>query len=571
MKPVSTIIESHIPRFIRMEYPNFVTFIKAYYEWAEQKGQAYEFISGMPDYMDVDRTSLELLEHFAAVYLSPLPDIIYSKNNLRTLVKNITQHYSAKGSEGSYKFLFRLIENKDVEFYYPSEDMLRISDGKWSLFKSIKIENPPIDIMGWESSEIIGSISNGRAVIDFIKQYKLSDGRSIAELFLVEIDPMYPINRLMADEVFTGTTWGGVKFSGTIIPVFAGVRIVDTGKYNRVGTRMMPESASGVDASVVVDYVSKGQVEGISILNGGLDYKVNDAIKFVAAGFGSGAYGRVSAVDISGTITAVQLIFGGHDYTDMSSVTIESSIGHDAILMAESISIGHISHTNIRDFGAFYSPGDLITMPLMARIYNQFMPIDIGEIIDGPSGAGIVLGHDKIGDVMTIQVITGQFDPGDTIMGRRHSGVATIYDISQSIIEYQYGGVCNYKGRYINRDGHISSDKFIQDSYFYQVFSYMIKTFQKRSEWVDYVAPVHPSGTISFGFREVPNRQLLNEGYGGFYGPTLDMTELYRFKWIDGNTLIKQYADVIIDDVANINTKDKNKTNHCFGSEITIS
>lgn len=571
MKPISVLIESQIPRFIRMEYPNFVTFIKKYYEWAEQNGQAHEFITNLSDYMDVDRTSLELLDHFASVFLNPLPDIIYERNDIRNLIKNITQHYSAKGTQSSMKFLFRLIEDRDVDFYYPSVDMLRVSDGKFTEYVTIKVIDPPTNIKDWESSEIQGVTTLSRAVIDFINVYETSDGTSVGELFLVSIDPLRPITGFKEGETFTGTTYGGIDFSGVIAPTFADTVIQDGGKYYRNGTRLYPQSGTGSDATMVVDYVSKGSVSSVTIVDGGTGYAVNDKLKFNSAGFGTGAYGRVLTVDGVGAITAVKLNFGGHSYTDMPSIEVESSGGSDAILMAESDDIGHINSTEIRNFGINYVYGDTITIPFMIRIHSQFKPFEIGETVTSPSGTAIILGHDKIGQVMSLEIKTGTILSGETITGDRRNSTAIVYDTSQADILFEGGGVCQYKGVFINNDGKISSNKYIQDSYFYQMFSYLIKTFEEKETWVDHVMPVHPSGTISFGYREIPNRQIEIVSYGGFYGPRIEMTEVYKHDWKLGNTLIKQYAQYVIDVVANISTTDRDKTAHTFGSEITIS
>lgn len=54
--------------------------------------------------------------------------------------------------------------------------------------------------------------------------------------------------------------------------------------------------------------------------------------------------------------------------------------------------------------------------------------------------------------------------------------------------------------RYINNDGFISDKKYIQDSYYYQSFSYVIKTGQTIDKWRSSVKKLlHPSGFELFG------------------------------------------------------------------------
>ncbi len=56
------------------------------------------------------------------------------------------------------------------------------------------------------------------------------------------------------------------------------------------------------------------------------------------------------------------------------------------------------------------------------------------------------------------------------------------------------------QNRYINNDGFISDKKYIQDSFYYQNFSYVIKTGQTVDKWQDAVKKLlHPSGFEFFG------------------------------------------------------------------------
>ena len=58
----------------------------------------------------------------------------------------------------------------------------------------------------------------------------------------------------------------------------------------------------------------------------------------------------------------------------------------------------------------------------------------------------------------------------------------------------------NATQKWLSNDGFLSDTKYIQDSYFYQSFSYVIKTGQGVDVWRDYVKKIlHPSGFIFFG------------------------------------------------------------------------
>lgn len=68
----------------------------------------------------------------------------------------------------------------------------------------------------------------------------------------------------------------------------------------------------------------------------------------------------------------------------------------------------------------------------------------------------------------------------------------------------------NTFNRYTNNDGFLSDRKYIQDSFFYQDFSYVIKTGQNVDKWRDVVKKLlHPSGFAFFGQINIFSRPLI--------------------------------------------------------------
>ena len=57
----------------------------------------------------------------------------------RKLLKAAREFYTTKGSENSLKFLFRVLYNENAEVFYPKTQILKASDGKWQIPKSVKI------------------------------------------------------------------------------------------------------------------------------------------------------------------------------------------------------------------------------------------------------------------------------------------------------------------------------------------------------------------------------------------------------------------------------------------------
>ena len=127
---LSNIVQRQFPEHIRENYPLLVEFVKLYYEFLQQsQNQELEKIR------DIDTSLDEFIDHFKAELVKHVPlDTVSDK---RLLLKNIREFYLSRGSEQSYKFLFRTLFAKEAELFYPSTQILRVSDGKWKQDVSI--------------------------------------------------------------------------------------------------------------------------------------------------------------------------------------------------------------------------------------------------------------------------------------------------------------------------------------------------------------------------------------------------------------------------------------------------
>ena len=162
-KTISNFVETQFPQFYLTEGPNFVLFVKAYYEWLESEGQAISEARSLYDYRDIDNTLTSFLEHFQKKYLYGIPfNVIINK---RFLLKHILDVYRSKGSINCYKLLFRLIYNQDVEIYLPGVDILKPSDGTWVEPKYLEVTNTG-NLQDFVGKTIIGSSGSIRATCE---------------------------------------------------------------------------------------------------------------------------------------------------------------------------------------------------------------------------------------------------------------------------------------------------------------------------------------------------------------------------------------------------------------------
>lgn len=134
---ISTIVENQLPEFIRADHPTFVTLLKKYYEYMEQSQKTLNVGKSLYDYMDVDTTRADLVKYFKTKIIPNFPE--ETELSTEKLVKAAKFYYSKKGSADSFKFLFRTLYNQEVDVFFPKENILKASDGKWKLPQAVRL------------------------------------------------------------------------------------------------------------------------------------------------------------------------------------------------------------------------------------------------------------------------------------------------------------------------------------------------------------------------------------------------------------------------------------------------
>lgn len=123
-------IPAQLPDHVVAEYPLFVEFLQAYYAYMNQTGNPDNVIQNILAYRDIDTTIDSFKSHILNELMNDIPDDIMADKAL--LAKHIKQLYSSKGTENSYRLLFRILFNTEIDIHYPVEQILKPSDGRWS-------------------------------------------------------------------------------------------------------------------------------------------------------------------------------------------------------------------------------------------------------------------------------------------------------------------------------------------------------------------------------------------------------------------------------------------------------
>lgn len=264
---LSTLVSSQLPEFVQGDYPTFVAFLEAYYQFLEQDQGAHELLQNARSYNDIDRTVDSFVEYFLKQYCNDIPrTALYNK---KALIKNIQDLYNNKGNEKSYRLLFRILYNKEIEFFYPRTQVLKASDGKWVQRTSFFMKTLVGDGLNIVNNNILISSSTTEypILITSRKNAMSSTGVSsdIHEYFFDNIKNV-PIN---IGDIIEYTN----KFKGEVIGVPTSASVTKSGSGFNVGDILTLTSGPGKLAKLKVTKTNTtGGIVNVQFINFGIDY-----------------------------------------------------------------------------------------------------------------------------------------------------------------------------------------------------------------------------------------------------------------------------------------------------------
>jgi hypothetical protein len=340
--PTSPFIAGQLPEFVRVDHPTLVAFLTAYYEWLDSDNTFLRSPKKLASVIDVDSTLEEFISYFKNEYLLGFPEKLAVSETTKKpvdpvkLMKNIKGFYRAKGTEKTYDFLFRILFDTSVEFYYPKNDIMKLSDGKWVVRRSIKtsnnIGNAIFDSIGATvvQRDANGDIAASGRVIE-VSTYRVGTN-DIAELFLGGVNGQFAAGYDGIE--FTDKT-GILRKENRVFSVIGKITITNGGSGYKAGDRVIFASAegdTGVKASArVAEVDALGKIRKILIDNYGVNYKVAPAIT-IESEAGTGFVGSVTVNGMAeyqgyyanndGRLSTNKVIQDNHYYQNFSYVIL---------------------------------------------------------------------------------------------------------------------------------------------------------------------------------------------------------------------------------------------------------
>ena len=210
---------------------------------------------------------------------------------------------------------------------------------------------------------------------------------------------------------------------------------------------------------------------------------------------------------LTGTFNATDTITGG---TSTYTASVDSvAIGSGATIYAKGTGVGEIRDVTILDAGVHYT--DTVTITGFTNfLCTDFSVADFvlnETVTGGTSGAtGVFKEVVTARNVIKLANVVGTFEAGpeksgETITGFNSSATAVIDSYKTTALSADHGTLGETSGRFLNEDGFLDEkSKKIQDSYYYQDYSYVVKSASSINTWRDkLLASVHPAGWAVFG------------------------------------------------------------------------
>jgi hypothetical protein len=608
---LSPLVASQLPEFVREDYPTFVAFVEAYYEYLDNLPG-----NQLHTYRDLDNT----LDDFLYMFKNEIAAGGFDRvtGDPRFILPKAKDAFVSKGSPASYNLLFRLLYGKSVELNYPGTQMLRTSDGRWnqeiSLFAKIDYGNAE-DIVGK-----LVDITSGNRILRVLVDRKET---LIGEIDrIVQIGGEYqvfstaPINSdtltvsnpsnirvgqgVSGDGIATGTKVVGIigttvyislkttssinanlkfineiyeffldkkffgevnvgdkikyldSFQATILPITQKLKITQKGKNFRVGQVFELQSGGGTPALMKVTQVDKTDkdsgIKYAEIIKFGLGYESNFGLSILSGNsvtansgavatssstiskpstYSSPTTGSVSSSKISLTVTGTGTNFGqaGNaqigdelwttDSTPLLIGVIKSIESTTSLTLASypsdydnpydgSSYSGTYTFRNSRGVGTLYSPGGLQSYTIQLGIQDRTLGFSEQGYINKANYADSLT-------VGTGTALVGYWD--GSYAGEISREYSLSYKNAQTdsnepaVVSISLGALARYPGYFTTNNGFLDDSIFIQDSKYYQTFSYVIKIDERLNDYKSIIKSlIHPAGMALFSEFNITNQ-----------------------------------------------------------------
>jgi len=202
-----------------------------------------------------------------------------------------------------------------------------------------------------------------------------------------------------------------------------------------------------------------------------------------------------------GEITKVHMINRGNGFIKLPLVSDSAATSGSGsrLFAASTVSpmVGHVEGISITNFGLRYTTNPQVVLNRNILVQNVSGSFAAGDTLT--SHTGTVVDFDSARNILEVQTSV-DFNQGDSITTIT-GATATVYQASASEATSTVGVIGTKVGNFVSDRGKVSVDTMrIQDSLYYQDYSYVVRIGQSINQWRESIRrSVHPAGWNVFG------------------------------------------------------------------------
>ena len=471
--------------------------------------------------------------------------------------------------------------------------MLRVSDGQWDTKKVLRAIGTVSDTSDLIGRTITGQTSSATAIVENV--FKFQIGANEVSEFILNEDTITGTFSTSEEIRGTETDEADTFIKATVTGIPDIVTITNDGGL-LTSAQAITLTGGGASAIIQVDNVGSGGITELLIDDAGTGYAIGDDLTFTNTDTGGGGVtAKVSVVnggittengtsgatstdhivledetvrgDVytgdklvqesgtgSGDITDIRIINSGSGYTSLPTAVVSTgSGGSGAKVIPYGTEIGRLLNTKKVETGSGYeaSPSPTLSLPSSIIIKDKTSgSFTEGESITGFDSSSTAISatfvsFDSARNLIVVKDATGEFLADTTITGATSEITATVMKNDLATATITVNAVVDTAGSYINEDGHLSETTMkIQDSLYYQDFSYVIKVGRSINDWRDsFKKTMHSAGFYFTGQVDIASqvnnqiRSFTGVNSGLTFDPGADLVINTLFSTIFGRRL----------------------------------
>ncbi|MAJ05153.1 MAG: hypothetical protein CMH03_10740 [Marinovum sp.] len=510
------------------------------------KPNPVQSIQDLLNFRDPDKVIQYFLSQFRNEFLNTIPEDLADGVNKRELIKRINSLYRTKGTAKGHELFFRLLFGINSEVFYPREQMLRVSDGEFTFNKILRCITPIGDNGLLIGRQITGETSGATAMVENVTRFNIGD--ELVSEFLLGDDSIVGTFQVGEKIRGTATDTDDLYIKSTITGIPGTFTITNDGSFSKT-TDTVELIGGGLGSLCQVNSIGQGPITSFYINAAGTQYQIGDQLVFNNANTdGGGAIAEVAVVngaiagesstgydhiifeeatsrnDINpgdkivlesglGDITDIRLIDGGTGYKTTPTVSITSTNGVNAEIYPYGDEIGKLLEIKIAETGRSHETAPTpptVSIPQSIIVLLANGSYVVGETVTGGSSGstGVVIGWDNTRGLLRLKSVSGTFTGHEVLTGSTSGTTGLMAKTDPAVSTVDVVSVATSEGRYISEDGHLSETTMkIQDSLYFQDFSYVIKVGRTIDEWRDaFKKTMHPAGFYFTGQVNIESR-----------------------------------------------------------------